>query len=157
MLRTDYPKTSHNRGPFLEGAAKIDQNGWRPLTDLDPSVFHASGAATSTTRDLASLNEALLTGELVSPASVDAMLPPRSGSADPDYGLGIYRVADPCTEGEYLYGHDGAHFGTQSINWSSRDGERQVTLAWTGRDYTGATEPPYDLGLLLEPMLLATC
>ncbi|MBG6098781.1 serine hydrolase domain-containing protein [Nocardioides luteus] len=157
MLRTDYPKTSHNRGPFLEGAAKIDQTGWRALTDLDPSVFHASGAATSTTRDLASLNEALLTGELVSPASVDAMLPPRSGSADPDYGLGIYRVADPCAEGEYLYGHDGAHFGTQSINWSSRDGERQVTLAWTGRDYTGATEPPYDLGLLLEPMLLATC
>ncbi|TQL70538.1 D-alanyl-D-alanine carboxypeptidase [Nocardioides albertanoniae] len=157
MHRSDYPETSHNRGPFLEGAVTIDQTGWQPLTDLDPSVFRASGAATSTTRDLASLNEALLTGDLVSPASVDAMLPPRAGSADPEYGLGIYRVADPCTEGEYLYGHDGAHFGTESINWSSRDGKRQISLAWTGRDYTGATEPPYDLGLLLEPMLLATC
>lgn len=155
--RSDYPESSHNRGPFLEGAVMIDPTGWQALTDLDPSVFHASGAGTSTTRDLASLNEALLTGELVSPASVEAMLPPLAGSADPEYGLGIYRVADPCVDGEYLYGHDGAHFGTQSINWSSRDGSRQITLAWTGRDYTGATEPPYDLGLLLEPMLLATC
>ncbi|MEI7055877.1 serine hydrolase domain-containing protein [Nocardioides sp. CCNWLW239] len=155
--RSDYPETSHNRGPFLEGAIMTDTTGWQALTDLDPSVFHASGAGTSTTRDLASLNEALLTGGLVSPASVDAMLPPLAGSADPAYGLGIYRVADPCTAGEYLYGHDGAHFGTQSINWSSRDGSRQITLAWTGRDYTGAAEPPYDLALLLEPMLLATC
>ncbi|GGU11087.1 serine hydrolase domain-containing protein [Nocardioides albus] len=155
--RSDYPETSHNRGPFLEGAVMTDPTGWQALTDLDPSVFHASGAGTGTTRDLASLNEALLTGELVSPASVEAMLPPLAGSADPAYGLGIYRVDDPCVAGEYLYGHDGAHFGTQSINWSSRDGSRQITLAWTGRDYTGATEPPYDLGLLLEPMLLATC
>ncbi|MBC7278491.1 serine hydrolase domain-containing protein [Nocardioides sp.] len=156
MRRSAYPTDARNRGPFLENAAYFEGE-WRPMTDLHPSVFHAAGAATSTTEDLADLNETLLTGGLVSPETVEKMLPPIAGSADPSYGFGIYAVADPCKPGEYLYGHDGAHFGAQSISWGSPDGTRQITLGWTGRDLSGATEPPYDLALLLEPMLLATC
>ncbi|MGH3352928.1 MAG: serine hydrolase domain-containing protein [Nocardioides sp.] len=155
MRQSAYPTDARNRGPFLEDAGYYEGE-WRPMTDLHPSIFHAAGAATSTTEDLADLNESLLTGELLSPASVEKMLPPIAGSTDPDYGFGIYRVADPCNEGEYLYGHDGAHMGAQSISWGSPDGARQVTLGWTGRNWD-STDELYDLGLLLEPMLLATC
>lgn len=155
MRQSAYPTDARNRGPFLEDAGHYEGR-WRPMTDLHPSIFHAAGAATSTTEDLADLNEALLTGQLVRPETVEKMLPPIAGSADPEYGFGIYRVADPCHPGEYLYGHDGAHMGAQSISWGSPDGTRQITLGWTGRNWD-STEPIYDLGLLLEPMLLATC
>lgn len=156
MKQSDYPTDARKKGPFLENAGFYEDE-WRPMTGLHPSIFHSAGAATSTTEDLADLNESLLTGKLVSPETVEQMLPPIEGSADPSYGFGIYAVEDPCNPGELLYGHDGAHFGTQSISWGSPDGTRQITLGWSGRDYSGNTEPIFDIGVLLEPMLLATC
>ncbi|WP_203708998.1 serine hydrolase domain-containing protein, partial [Cellulomonas marina] len=162
MRHSAFPDEPQHRGPFLSDAAWTGTQGlgWRSLTGFDPDVFGAAGAVTSTTRDLSSFTAALLSGRLVDPATVADMTTPRSDEVL-EYGLGVYRVPDPCVapgaEPAYLYGHDGASFGTLSLALSSPDGERRVTLGVTGRDLTGGTEPLYDLGTLLVPMLLSTC
>lgn len=162
MRHTTFPDDSDTRGPFLldamnTGTPEQGGIGWVAL-DFDPDVFSAAGAAVTTTRDLNQFTEALITGKLVDPDLVEQMIVPRS--VDPmEYGLGIYRLPDPCTpEGEpqqWLYGHDGLTYGTSSVALTSADGTRQVSLAITGRDMTAP--PSYDLGELLVPMMLATC
>ncbi|MBE1874369.1 serine hydrolase domain-containing protein [Myceligenerans pegani] len=159
MWHADYPTEPGVRGPFMVGAAYFGEGAWESLDEWDPTMFAGAGAATATTRDLNRLNEALFSGRLVSPETAEDMLTPRGplfGGAI-EYGLGVYRVPDPCNDGEYLYGHDGGALGTVSINWSSPDGERQITLGVNARDYSGSETPLYDLDELLTPMLLATC
>lgn len=159
MWRADYPTEPDVRGPFMVGAAYFGEDaGWESLDEWDPTMFAGAGAATATTRDLNRLNEALFSGRLVSPETAEDMLTPRGAlfGGEIEYGLGVYRVPDPCNEGEYLYGHDGAALGTLSINWSSPDGERQITAGVNTRDYSGE-EPLYNFDDLLTPMLLATC
>ncbi|WP_285107458.1 serine hydrolase domain-containing protein [Promicromonospora sp. MEB111] len=158
MRRSDYPESPRKRGPFLADAAYTgaDGAGWYSIRHFDPTLFRAAGAVTSTTKDLAAFNEALVTGELVEPETVTDMLTPRSAETI-EYGLGTYRLPDPCVPGEYLYGHDGASFGTLSVNLTSLDGERQVSLGVTGRNVTADPEALYDLSDLLVPMFEATC
>ncbi|GAB4084284.1 hypothetical protein GCM10028784_09140 [Myceligenerans cantabricum] len=159
MWHADYATKPGVRGPFLVGAAYGGGDAWESLDEWDPDMFAGAGAATTTTRDLNRLNEALFSGRLVSPETAEDMLTPRGTLFDGtlEYGLGVYRVPDPCREGEYLYGHDGGAFGTVSINLSALDGERQVTAGVTARDLSGSETPLYDLSTLLAPMLLATC
>ncbi len=160
MPRTDYPDEPQSRGPFLAEAAytgteDIGGAGWYGLDHFDPDVFGAAGAVTSTTADLLAFTDALLTGGLTRPGTVGDMTAPRS--TEPlDYGLGVYRLPDPGPapgEPAYLYGHDGASFGTVSIVLSSPDGSRSLALGVTGRDLTVLP----DLTAVLVPMLLATC
>ncbi|MFE7509517.1 serine hydrolase domain-containing protein [Promicromonospora sp. NPDC057488] len=158
MRASDYPEGPRKRGPFLHDAAYTgaDGAGWYSIENFDPTLFRAAGAVTSTTKDLAAFNEALVTGELVSPETVTDMLTPRSAEMI-EYGLGTYRLPDPCVPGEYLYGHDGASFGTLSVNFTSLDGERQIALGVTGRNVTLDQEALYDFNDMLVPMLQATC
>lgn len=160
MWHAGYPEELGVRGPFMVGAAYAgEEGGWESLDEWDPTMFAAAGAATAGTRDLNRLNEALFSGRLVSSETVEDMVTPRGTlfGGTIEYGLGVYRVPDPCEPGEFLYGHDGAAYGTVSINWSSLDGERQITLGVNARDISGGEAPLYDLGVLLTPMLLATC
>ncbi|MGW2091948.1 serine hydrolase domain-containing protein [Promicromonospora sukumoe] len=158
MRSSDYPDSPQKRGTLLHDAAFTgpDGAGWYSIKHFDPSLFRAAGAVTSTTKDLAAFNEALVSGELVGAETVTDMLTPRSAEMI-EYGLGTYRLPDPCVPGEYLYGHDGASFGTLSINLTSLDGERQVSLGVTGRNVTLDQEALYDLNDLLIPMFAATC
>jgi D-alanyl-D-alanine carboxypeptidase len=164
MWQSAYPDDPGARGPFLHESAYTgpEGQGWYDLDHWDPSLFDAAGAVTSTTEDLADFTEALVTGRLVDADTTADMLEPRTvGQADaPEYGLGVYRVPDPCVPGGWLYGHDGASFGTISINLTSPDGERQVSVGITGRDivYPVLTdEPLYDPTELLAGMMQATC
>jgi D-alanyl-D-alanine carboxypeptidase len=164
MWQSAYPDDPGARGPFLHESAYTgpEGQGWYDLDHWDPSLFDAAGAVTSTTEDLADFTEALVTGRLVDADTTADMLEPRTvGQADaPEYGLGVYRVPDPCVPGGWLYGHDGASFGTISINLTSPDGERQVSVGITGRDvvYPALTdEPLYDPTELLAGMMQATC
>lgn len=164
MWQSAYPDDPGVRGPFLHESAYTGPAGagWYDLDHWDPSLFAAAGAVTSTTEDLADFTEALVTGRLVDPETTADMLEPRTaGQANfPDYGLGVYRVPDPCIPGGWLYGHDGASFGTISMNLTSPDGKRQVSVGITGRDvvYPVLTdEPLYDPSELLAGMLQATC
>ncbi|MEU4387058.1 serine hydrolase domain-containing protein [Promicromonospora sp. NPDC023805] len=164
MWQSAYPDDPGVRGPFLHESAYTGpaEAGWYDLDHFDPSLFDAAGAVTSTTEDLADFTEALVTGRLVDAETTADMLEPRTlGQADaPEYGLGVYRVPDPCVPDGWLYGHDGASFGTISINLTSPDGARQVSLGITGRDLVFPVltdEPLYDPSELFVGMLQATC
>ncbi|MFC7877204.1 serine hydrolase domain-containing protein [Isoptericola sp. NPDC057391] len=158
MRHSAYPDDPGYRGPFLREAAFTGDlgAGWYGLGGFDPSLFGSAGAVTSTTEDLQRFTEALVAGDLLEPETVtDALTPRTVGSQTlPDYGLGVYRLPDPCEESAWLYGHDGASFGTLSITLTSPDAERQVTVALTGRDLTTLES---DLNTALVPALLATC
>ena len=115
------------------------------VDDTNPSVFSSAGAVVSTASDLDRFYRALFTGRLLRPDLVSTMATPRTlESGKPAYGLGIYRVGDPCPgpdgEQQYLYGHDGATFGTLSVTFTSADGQRQASIDYTGRNYQ--TVPP---------------
>jgi D-alanyl-D-alanine carboxypeptidase len=164
MWQSAYPDDPGVRGPFLHESAYTGPEGagWYDLDHWDPSLFDAAGAVTGTTEDLADFTEALVTGRLVDAGTAADMLEPRTvGHATfPDYGLGVYRVPDPCVPGGWLHGHDGGSYGTISINLTSPDGERQVSVGITGRDlaYPLLTdEPLYDPTELLVGMMQATC
>lgn len=158
MHQTDFLEGSGTRGPFLNGAAYTgDQgDGWYSLKHFDPSLFSSAGAVASTTEDLNDFTRALLTGKLVDSSLVEEMITPLS-DAPMEYGLGVYRLPDPCEPGEFLYGHDGGSYGTMSITLSSRDGARQVSVGATGRSLDPEEPVIYDPNELLVPMMLATC
>lgn len=112
----------------------------------NPSVFSSAGAVVSTAPDLDRFYRALFTGQLLPMNLVRNMATPRTVKAgDPAYGLGIYLVGDPCPgpkgQQQYLYGHDGATFGTLSTAFTSPDGKRQASVNFTGRDYLTAAPP----------------
>nr|WP_246256053.1 serine hydrolase domain-containing protein [Isoptericola halotolerans] len=157
MRHTDYPQKPGARGPYLAGAAYTGElgAGTYSLPHFHPSFFDAAGAVTTTTADLHAFTEALLGGELLAPATVADMIDPRS---DDFYGLGIYRLPDPCVPGEHLYGHDGAGIGSLSMVLASLDGERRFSYGLTGRDYT---VPPGQMqdgaAAVLNTLAAATC
>lgn len=156
MRDTRYPDDPGFSGPTMREALYTDGGQWWTLDGFDPEVFSHAGAAVTTTEDLNDLTAALVTGELVDPALVEDMLEPRSTEIL-EYGLGIYRVPDPCAPQEYLYGHDGGSFGTVSLALTSADGTRQVSLGVTGRNLSSDPEALYDLSDLLVPLLLSSC
>ncbi|MGM1029120.1 MAG: serine hydrolase domain-containing protein [Actinomycetota bacterium] len=155
MRSTSYPDAPGMRGNALQEAL-WDGTAWHDLRHFDPTFFSHAGAVVTTTEDLATFTEALVTGGIVPPALLDEMLTPVT-AAPMEYGLGVYRVPDPCEPGAWLYGHDGGAMGTVSVAYTSADGERQVVFGVTGRDGSGSPEPLYDLSALLVPMLLASC
>lgn len=158
MPHTSYPDDPGVNGPTLQEDAWLGF-GWLELAGFDPEVFSHAGAAVSTTRDLNAFSEALLTGELVDPVLVEEMMTPITDDVM-EYGLGMYRVPDPCSSPEdpqWLYGHDGASYGTFSIVLSSPDASRQLSIGATGRDLASPLEPRWDFGDVLIPALLATC
>ncbi|ANS79205.1 Serine-type D-Ala-D-Ala carboxypeptidase [Serinicoccus hydrothermalis] len=156
MGQSRYPDEPGLQGAALHEAMFVDELGWVGLEGFDPDVFSHSGAAVATVEDLSDLTTSLLGGDLVSSASVEQMITPSSENPM-GYGLGMYALPDPCRPGEYLYGHDGATFGSLSLTFASRDGSRQVALGVTGRDLTLDQDALYDINDALVPMLLATC
>lgn len=156
MGQTRYPDEPGMQGAALHEAMFVDGRGWIGLETFDPDVFRASGAAVATVEDLQDLTGSLMSGELLSQESVEAMVTPSSDNIM-NYGLGMYSIPDPCRPGEFLHGHDGGSLGSLSLTFTSRDGARQFSLGVTGRDQTLAQDALYDLNDALVPMLLATC
>ncbi|WP_413317751.1 serine hydrolase domain-containing protein [Agrococcus sp. 1P02AA] len=154
LRQTSYPDQPGLRGNAMQ-EAMWDGQRWHDLQHFDPTFFSHAGALVTSARDLSAFTEALITGEVVSPALLAEMLEPVTEATG--YGLGIYRVPDPCVPGDYLYGHDGGAMGTVSVAYTSADGSRQVTFAITGMDRSGSPEPLYDIAGVLQPMLAASC
>lgn len=157
MRHTSYPLDPGMPDPALEEDAWVG-DGWLELGGFDPDLFRASGAVVSTTADLNAFTQALVSGELVDPALVEEMLTPVTSELI-GYGLGVYRLPDPCSTPEdpqWLYGHDGASYGTLSVAFTSADGSRQVSLGVTGRDVS-SLQGRWDINDVLVPALLATC
>jgi D-alanyl-D-alanine carboxypeptidase len=76
------------------------------------------------------------------------------------YGLGLLVGGDACdpAAGARIYGQRGNGFGYRSLAFSSPDGQRQVTLAWTASSVDPRSDPlekPAQVALIAG--LAATC
>lgn len=112
---------SHLRGYLPQGEGQ-------PLHDTTTYSFSwawTAGAAVSTGEDQTRFMRALFDGELLS----KRMLAEMTDVNDDGYGLGLVRVAVPCVEGGYAYGHNGIVFGYTSWMLSTPDGGRQAAVA----------------------------
>lgn len=134
------------------GAARTVSR-WYSLAHFNPEVFSAAGAATSTARDMVKFADALNSGVLVKRSTLNQMRTPRTFGAV-QYGLGMWRLPDPCRPSSYIFGHDGLAFGTLSFAVSSADGTRQAALGVSGRYYAPI---PYDINAAALALAAATC
>lgn len=137
MGQSSFDTTPGLPAPSLrEYGALADDGGLLDLSPFSPTLFSGAGALVSTVRDLDRFQLALSTGRLLRPSTVRTMRSVLSPPGEPlEYGLGSYRIPDPCRPGEYYHGHDGASFGTLTLSFTSADGRRRFALSMTGRQY----------------------
>jgi len=97
------------------------------MAEFNASQAWSAGAIVSTASDLNRFYAALLTGELLRPAELHALL--TTVPADADFhagGLGISRLSLPNL---VVWGHTGGIFGYRTWSYHSADATRQVTLS----------------------------
>lgn len=127
----------------------------RDITEMDPSFAWAAGAMVASPSDLNRFMQALVTGELLSGASLDAMKGSVSaGDAlwpGAQYGLGLQGFPLSC--GGVAWGHGGDIPGTQTRNAVGPDGTA-VTLVVTA--LPSALVDMTDPELLLEKYRIVT-
>lgn len=135
MWRSSIPTTPRLDGAHLSSTMyQLDKTSQH--THFNPTIFSGAGALVSTPSDLNTFHKALATGKLISPKLVEEMRTP--SGVNPVYGLGMFRVVDPCSSKEnptFLYGHDGAGFGEWAMSAGRPDGSGAFTTLWTGRRY----------------------
>lgn len=121
------------RGATGVGGESIDTG------DASPTLWNAGAAVTSTVGDVSTFFQGLFGGDLVSPESVSAM----QQVGVEGYGLGILAGGDACGAQpvELVYGQRGNGVGYRVMSFASPDGERVVTIGWTGGTFDPATDP----------------
>ncbi|MER6156936.1 serine hydrolase domain-containing protein [Streptomyces sp. NPDC001868] len=148
---TSYARTPHIKGPhpkmYESFYGLIDPP--RDYSVYDMSWAYTAGAIVSTTDDLNRFYRKLLTGGLVSRASLAEMqrtVPMEvAPGATIDYGLGIFSLDLPgCGR---FWGHNGAVFGAGTISLTSGDGRRQLSMGWNLMKYERLNEA----GTAFEP------
>ncbi len=123
LLSTDYPRSDDLPGDAALGYVEVDGQ-WRTNVFHLPVRGNGDGGAFTTVDDMHELWPALLTGRIVSPATVQDMLTPRS---EPDedgstYGLGLW--LDPSDGSLQLVGQDAGvsfttvHLPQEQITWT---------------------------------------
>ncbi len=158
MTDTRFARSPDVSPPWLREYADY-QGELLDIGSAHPTMFSSAGALLTTTRDLNRFHRALSSGRLLPNRLVRKM---RSVVAVEEvlgleYGLGSYRVPDPCRPGRFLHGHDGGAWGTYTFSFSSPNGQRRVTVAATGRSYDGGTEPLAAVGRFLQLALASAC
>jgi D-alanyl-D-alanine carboxypeptidase len=114
----------HAHGYLSVGDELID------MTKLNASQAWSSGAIISTAGDLNQFYAALLSGKLLPPAQLEAMLTAvPNGEGGRGYGLGIGRRQ--LADGTILWGHNGGIFGYLTSSFHAVDGSRQFTASYT--------------------------
>lgn len=158
MTQSTFATTRGMRGPRLReyaafGKRKLD------LGRFHPTMFSSAGALVTTARDLNRFQLALSKGRLLEPRQVTAMRRVVASSEELglEYGLGSYRLPNPCREGGFVFGHDGGSWGTVTMSFSSSTGGKRVTVAMTGRDLTGRPATVRAIGQFVYTALGATC
>ncbi|WP_242886323.1 serine hydrolase domain-containing protein [Actinomadura litoris] len=112
--------------PHAHGYARLPDGRTVDATYMNPSIDWAAGEMISTTRDLARYFDALLTGRLLSPATLTAMRTVHPTDEGFAYGLGLQRYTLPC--GASMTGHSGQLIGYTTYALRSDDG-RRLTLS----------------------------
>ena len=124
-------------GPHAHGYLAVGPEGAQKpvdVTRMNPSVASAAGDMISSTADLNRFFKALLTGGLLPPAQLTAMMTMVEGH---DYGLGLERTTLNC--GATLYGHGGGIFGYSTGSFHTSDGSRRLSLSVN--PYRGDPDP----------------
>lgn len=132
LSSTEFPTAAVIRGYHSHGYLPADNPflpspDGRPIdvTAINPSWAWAAGAVTSTATDLATFYTALLGGHLLPPALLRAMETTVNVNPVFGYGLGLYTQRGPCGT---IWGHDGGVPGFETIAYSSKAGDRHVTM-----------------------------
>jgi D-alanyl-D-alanine carboxypeptidase len=114
------------------------------MAEFNASQAWSAGAIVSTASDLNRFYAALLTGELLRPAELEALQ--TTVPTDADFhtgGLGISRLSLPNL---VVWGHTGGIFGYRTWSYHSADASRQVTLSLSTTD----ADPPETYDLLVS-------
>ena len=111
---------------------EIGGSGFVDMAIQNPSQVNASGELISTTGDLAMFMKGLVSGKLISKASLEEMTTPSALS--PVYGLGIFTLQTPCGT---TYSHGGNLYGYATEMFTKADGSKQVAIT------TGEGKMPY--------------
>jgi D-alanyl-D-alanine carboxypeptidase len=142
MTDTTYPTDAVIAGDALHGY--VLENGiYTDVTEYDASIWSSAAAVVSTVEDMNTFFRALFDGTLLPRNMVDDM----QVVSPSGYGLGLLLGIDACgpVAGELVFGQRGNGFGYRTFQFSSPDGNRQVSLAWTTAAPTPGTDP------LLQP------
>ena len=137
MTDTTYPTDAAIADDALHGYV-LENGTYTDVTDYDASIWSSGAAVVSTVGDMNTFFRALFDGTLLPQNLIDEMqvLTPSA------YGLGLLLGGDACNpgSGELVFGQRGNGFGYRTFQFSSPDGHRQVSLAWT----TAAPNPAAD-------------
>ncbi|MGF0310835.1 serine hydrolase domain-containing protein [Rhodococcus sp. IEGM1428] len=137
MADTTYPTDAAIADNALHGYA-LENGTYTDVTDYDASIWSSGAAVVSTVGDMNTFFRALFDGTLIPQNLIDEM----QVVSPSGYGLGLLLGGDACNpgSGELVFGNRGNGFGYRTFQFSSPDGGRQVSLAWT----TAAPNPAAD-------------
>ncbi|MET8161178.1 serine hydrolase domain-containing protein [Sphaerisporangium sp. NPDC005289] len=133
------PHSQHYTKKFQTGPDAVVYDA----TEMDTSLFWATGAMISTAGDLNRFFRALLSGRLLPAAQqreMFTMVPTKDWIAGSAYGLGISSVTLSC--GTTVWGMGGALFGSFSYTYGTRDGEHMLAINVNGDWTDGGWEDP---------------
>ncbi|GAA3988789.1 serine hydrolase domain-containing protein [Allokutzneria multivorans] len=142
LRNTEFPDSPRVQGPhsrmYESLFGTIDPP--RDYSVYDMSWVSTGAALVTTMADLNRFYARLLSGKIVSAASLEQMqrtVPVISLEGKPiDYGLGLHKVTTSCGT---FWGHDGSVWGAQALSLTRADGGRQLSYAlnlahWTKLD-----------------------
>jgi D-alanyl-D-alanine carboxypeptidase len=120
--------------PGLFGDGYTDTSGWTP------TWAWAAGALVSTTRDLTTFYQALLSGHLLPRTLLREMTTTVSPFPGAGYGLGLLTIDTPCGT---IWGHNGGIPGYVTIAYHNRAGTRSTLLVMS-TEPNDAIAAPFD-------------
>ncbi|MDI9893470.1 serine hydrolase domain-containing protein [Rhodococcus sp. IEGM 1381] len=138
MNDTTYPTDAAIADDALHGY--VAENGtYTDVTDFDAGIWSSGAAVVSTVGDMNTFFRALFDGTLLPQNLIDEM----QVVTPTGYGLGLLLGGDACNpgSGELVFGQRGNGFGYRTFAFSSPDGQRQVSLAWTAAAPNPAVDP----------------
>jgi D-alanyl-D-alanine carboxypeptidase len=123
---TSFDESPEIVGSFAHGYAILGGPQPTDVTLVSPTAaWAAGGGLVSTADDVAAFYAALMTGRLLAPDLLNAMLTTVPADVGLTYGLGIGEIETPCGS---AWGHQGEFPGYLSFALTSRNGDRQAVV-----------------------------
>ena len=143
LLATSAPSTYRIEGRHAHGYYVFDKPPAQDVTAVSASVAWGNGDIVSTADDVATFYRALLSGRLLKPDLLQAMVTTVNATFEDGtrYGLGIGTGRFPC--GTY-WGHDGEFAGYVTTAKSSENGRRQVVVMVNSSSLSKAAKKQVD-------------
>ncbi|GGR33252.1 serine hydrolase domain-containing protein [Streptomyces netropsis] len=135
-----YPRIPAPSGRMYTVFSNDPEHRVHDITEFNPSWAWSAGELISSTSDLNRFFTALLGGKLLPRAQLKEMtttVPSPNFPWGQEAGLGIFRLTLPC--GTELWGHTGFLPGSQSIAYTTRDGQHGLVYNFN-TDWAGETD-----------------